>query len=55
MNDGKPFSHPRWNDPPKAKRMGGHHEFTEEEKKEGEAFLNKKIEEYEKMMGINND
>jgi len=55
MDHKKPFSHPRWNDPPEAKVIGRHNEFTEEEKRESEAFLNKKIAEYEKMMGIRND
>ena len=45
MSKQKPFSHPRWNDPPQAKVIG-HVELTEEEKCEADDFLEKKIKEH---------
>lgn len=47
MSKQKLFSHPRWNDPPQAKVIG-HVELTEEEKKEADDFLTKRIEELKK-------
>lgn len=38
MDNKKPFSHPRWNDPPKAKRISGHYEPTEEDKRKADHF-----------------
>lgn len=49
MDNKKPFSHPRWNDPPQAKVIG-HVELTEEEKQEADAFLEKKIKEHQEAL-----
>ncbi|MCI9597363.1 MAG: hypothetical protein HFE75_08720 [Firmicutes bacterium] len=38
MDNKKPFSHPRWNDPPKARVIGQHKKFTAEEKKKADHF-----------------
>lgn len=50
MGKEKPFSHPRWNDPPIPKRIG-HRELTEKQKKEADRFEEVvKNGDYEKLL-----